>query len=144
MPNETPPELVEKILEMTARYPTYSYVRISQQLRLVGIGVSPPAVRGVWQRQGLTLRLPAAAVARAEDGRRGRRPHRNPPAAAARHRGELTDPQQHIEAPKPGYLLCQDTYFVGTIKGVGRIYLQRVVDANCSLASASCICRRCR
>ena len=33
MPNETPPELVEKILEMTAKYPTYSYVRISQQLR---------------------------------------------------------------------------------------------------------------
>ncbi len=56
MPNETPPELVEKILEMTARYPVYSYVRISQQLRLVGVGVSPPAVRGVWQRQGLTLR----------------------------------------------------------------------------------------
>jgi transposase len=56
MPNETPPELVEKILEMTAKYPTYSYNRISQQLRLVGVGVSPPAVRGVLQRQGLTLR----------------------------------------------------------------------------------------
>jgi len=52
MPNETPPELVEKILEMTAKYPTYSYVRISQQLCLVGVGVSPPPVRGVWQRQG--------------------------------------------------------------------------------------------
>ena len=57
MPNETPPELVEKILEMTAQFPTYSYVRISQQLRLVGVGVSPPAVRGVWVRQGLTLKF---------------------------------------------------------------------------------------
>jgi len=48
MPNETPPELVEKILEMTAKYPTYSYVRISQQLRLIGVGVSPPASTTAW------------------------------------------------------------------------------------------------
>ena len=34
----------------------------------------------------------------------------------------MVDPEQHIEAPRPGYLLCQDTYFVGTIKGVGKIY----------------------
>jgi Helix-turn-helix domain len=33
MPNETPPELVARILDMTAEYPTYSYVRVSQQLR---------------------------------------------------------------------------------------------------------------
>jgi hypothetical protein len=32
------------------------------------------------------------------------------------------------------FLLCQDTYFVGTIKGVGKIYLQSVVDAHCLLA----------
>ena len=57
MPNETPPELEGKILEMTERYPTYSYLRISQQLRLVGVGVSPSAVRYVWQRHGLTLRF---------------------------------------------------------------------------------------
>jgi hypothetical protein len=50
-----------------------------------------------------------------------------------RHRGRLTDPEQHVEAPTPGFLLCQDTYFVGTIKGVGKIYQQSVVDANCSV-----------
>src|SRR5262249_37979420 len=48
-------------------------------------------------------------------------------------RGRVVDPAQHIEAPHPGFLLCQDTYFVGTIKGVGKIYLQSVIDANCSL-----------
>src|SRR5712692_244914 len=49
-----------------------------------------------------------------------------------RWRGKVTDPEQHIEAPRPGYLLCQDTYFVGTIKGVGRIYQQTVIDAHSS------------
>src|SRR5690349_18647914 len=57
MPNETPSELAARILEMTERYPTRSYVFISHQLRLVGIGVSPSAVRAVWQRHGLTLRF---------------------------------------------------------------------------------------
>ena len=38
-----------------------------------------------------------------------------------------------MEAPEPGFLLCQDTYFVGSIKGVGKIYMQSVVDAHCSL-----------
>ena len=33
-----------------------------------------------------------------------------------------------IETHHPGYLLSQDTYYVGTIKGVGRIYQQTVID----------------
>jgi hypothetical protein len=37
-----------------------------------------------------------------------------------------------VEAPYPGYLLCQDTYSIGTIKG----YMQSVVDAHCSLGFA--------
>jgi len=39
----------------------------------------------------------------------------------ARHHRKQIDPEQHVESHKPGYLLCQDTYFMGTIKGVGRI-----------------------
>ncbi len=50
-----------------------------------------------------------------------------------RWQGRQSDPEQHIEAPHPSHLLCQDTYYVGTIKGVGRIYMQSVVDAHCSL-----------
>ncbi len=29
----------------------------------------------------------------------------------------------------PGYLFCQDTFYVGTIKGLGRIYQQTGIDA---------------
>jgi hypothetical protein len=56
MPNQTPPELEAKILEMTEQYPAYSYIRISQQLKLIGIGASPSAVCGVWQRHRLVAR----------------------------------------------------------------------------------------
>lgn len=50
-----------------------------------------------------------------------------------KHRRLTVDPEQHVEAPYTGYLLCQDTYLVGTIKGASKIYMQSVVDANCSL-----------
>ncbi|MFN9298875.1 MAG: IS481 family transposase, partial [Acidobacteriota bacterium] len=52
------------------------------------------------------------------------------------HAGRNGDPEQHIDAPHSRYLLCQDTYFVGTINGVGKVYMQTVVDAHCSQAFA--------
>jgi transposase len=133
MPNQTPPELEQKILEMTERYPTFSYLRISQQLRLVGIGVSPSAVRYVWQRHGLTLRYQRLLWLEQKTAARGGVLTESQLRLLRRHRGKLTDPEQHVEAPEPGFRLCQDTYFVGTIKGVGKIYMQSVVDAHCSL-----------
>ena len=33
-----------------------------------------------------------------------------------------------IETAHPGYLGSQDTYYVGTLKGVGRIYQQTFID----------------
>ncbi|KIC74679.1 Integrase core domain protein [Neochlamydia sp. EPS4] len=39
-----------------------------------------------------------------------------------------------IETEHPGYLLSQDTYYVGTIKGVGRIYQQTVIDTYSKVA----------
>jgi transposase InsO family protein len=42
--------------------------------------------------------------------------------------------ERHIESSRPGELLAQDTFFVGTLKGVGRVYLQAVVDTYGSYA----------
>jgi transposase InsO family protein len=134
MPNETPPEIVARILEMTERYPTRSYLFISQQLRLVGVGVTASAVRAVWQRQGLTLRFQRLLWLEQKTAAAGGVLTAHQARLLQRWQGKTVDPQRHVEAPHTGHLLCQDTYFVGTIKGVGRIYLQSVVDAHCSLA----------
>jgi len=135
MPNQTPPELEAQILEMTERYPTYSYLRISDQLKLVGIGVSPSTVRAVWQRVGLTLRIHRLLWLEQKTAAQGGILTERQIRLLQKHRGR-TDPEQHVEAPYPGYLLCQDTYFIGTIKGIGKIYMQSVVDAHCSLGFA--------
>ena len=39
-----------------------------------------------------------------------------------------------MESLYPGYLLSQDTFVVGTIKGIGKVYLQTVVDTYGSYA----------
>lgn len=136
MPNQVPPELETRILEMTAQYPTYSYLRISGQLRLIGVGVAPSAVRAVWQRHGLTLRIDRLLWLEKQSASNGGVLTERHLRLIRQHQRRRVDPEQHVEAPYPGYLLCQDTYFVGTIKGVGKIYMQSVVDAHCSLAFA--------
>ena len=45
--------------------------------------------------------------------------------------------KRKVESPYPGYLLSQHTFQVGTIKGVGRIWLQAVVDTDGSFAFGS-------
>ncbi len=57
MPNQTPPDLEQEILAMTAQYPTGSYLRLAEQFKREGIRVTPGMVRYVWQRNGLSTRI---------------------------------------------------------------------------------------
>lgn len=43
---------------------------------------------------------------------------------------------RHVESNAPGELLNQDTFYWGTLKGVGKVYVQVVVDTFCSLGFA--------
>jgi len=54
MPNQTPGELEQSILELTLQFPTYSYVRISKKLRDSGVKAPPSTVRAIWERHDLT------------------------------------------------------------------------------------------
>ena len=42
--------------------------------------------------------------------------------------------ERHVESSRPGELLSQDTFFVGHLKGVGKVYLHAVVDTYSSFA----------
>jgi hypothetical protein len=136
MPNQTPPETESQILEMTEGYPT---LQLPSHLGAVEAGRHRRFSRrraGRLHRHDLTLRIQhllwlehkTAAAGGVLTDRQIRLLHK--------HRSRTADPEQQVEAPYPGYLLCQDTFFVGTIKGVGKIYMQSVVDAHCSLGFA--------
>jgi transposase InsO family protein len=130
MPNAFDEEMTAKILDMTRRYPSYSYNRIAQQLQLSGVSVSGGGVRKVWDRQGLTRKL-ARFLWLEKETQEGRGIMTEQALKAIRRLkrlGEASD--QHVEASKPGELLSQDLYLVGFIKGVGKIYMQTAVDCS--------------
>jgi len=89
-------------------------------------------VRAVWQRHGLRLRLDRLLWLEQKTAAAGGVLTERHIRLLQKYRGKISDPEQPIESPRPGYLLCQDTNFIGTIKGVGKIYMQTVIDAYCS------------
>lgn len=90
----------------------------------MGVGVSAAAVRYVWQRQGLTTRLARLLWLERRSAEGGVVLTERLKRLLQRAQTRSQDPEAHVESPQPGYLLCQDTYYLGTIKGVGRIYTQ--------------------
>jgi len=136
MPNQTPPELEAQILRMTQEYPTTGYVKLADQLKLIGVPAAASQVRGVWLRHGLLKKYDRLLWLEREAAATGGPLTERVRRLLARYERHTADPAQHVEAPYPGYLGCQDTYFVGTIKGVGRVYAQTFVDANTSWGAA--------
>jgi transposase InsO family protein len=55
---------------------------------------------------------------------------------AMERKKEKREARGEIETEHPGYLGSQDTYYVGTIKGVGRIYQQTFIDTYSRVAFA--------
>lgn len=57
-------------------------------------------------------------------------------AAALERKREEQQESGEIETAHPGYLGSQDTFYVGNMKGVGRIYQQTFVDTYAKMAFA--------
>ncbi len=56
MPNRTPAAIEGHIMKKTHASPTVSYIKLAEQMKEDGIGVTPTMVRYVWQRLGLSTR----------------------------------------------------------------------------------------
>jgi transposase len=143
MPNQTPPELERQILQMTTQFPTYSYVRIAGQLRLTGVGVSAAAVRAVWQRHGLTLRIQRLLWLEQKTAAAGGVLSEAMIRLLRKHRGRTVDPEQHVEAPYPGYLLrrciitcCRSTKSTASRSSIcSRTTAENFAGGNCAIPS---------
>ena len=133
--NRVAPELEEAVVTLAIDQPALGQVRVSNELRRRGDQISPAGVRGVWQRHDLETfkkRLAALEKKVAEEGvilTEGQL------AALERQRHD-DEAVGEIETEHPGYLGSQDTFYVGTLKGVGRIYQQTFVDTYSKWATA--------
>lgn len=121
-------QLVENaVVAFAVEKPAYGQVRVSNELRKQAISVSPGGVRSIWLRHDLETfkkRLKALEAKVAQEGIILTEDQ----VKALEKAKEEKQAHGEIETEHPGYLLGQDTYYVGTIKGVGRIYQQTVID----------------
>jgi transposase InsO family protein len=129
-------EAVEQaVLEFVIENPAAGQVRVSNELRKRGRFVSPTGVRSIWLRHGLqTFRLRLAALEK-KAAEAGLVLTEAQVAALERKREEQLEIGE-IETAHPGYLGSQDTFYVGNMKGVGRIYQQTFVDTYAKVAFA--------
>jgi transposase InsO family protein len=133
MKNRVAPEVEEAVVNMAYEYPAYGQTRVANELRKTGILVSGGGVRSIWVRHGLETfkkRLNLLEERAAQEGIVYTEAQLVALEAAKRERESHPD---EIETEHPGYLLSQDTFYVGYLKGVGRIYQQTVIDTYSSV-----------
>src|SRR6266852_3755309 len=125
--NRTAPEIEEAAVALAIEQPAWGQVRVSDALKRRGLSISPAGVRCVWQRHDLASmkqRLKALEAKVAQDG------ILLTEAQIAALEKAKADKEAHgeFESECPGYCGAQDTFYVGTLKGVGRIYQQSFID----------------
>jgi transposase InsO family protein len=133
--NRVAPEIEQKVLDYSLEFPTHGQVRVSNELRKQGIQVSAGGIRSIWVRHGLqvkSLRLKRLEEWAAENGE----VLTESQVKALEEAKEEKEAYGEVESPHPGFLLAHDTCYIGTIKGVGRIYQQTAIDTHANVGFA--------
>ena len=133
--NRVEPAVEQAVVEYAIEFPAHGQARASNELRKQGIFVSASGVRSIWLRHQLSnlkSRLKALERKVAEQG-----------LILTEAQVQALEKKKHddqacgeIETAHPGYLGSQDTFYVGTLKGVGRIYQQSYIDTYAKVAHA--------
>ena len=139
--NRVDAAIESEILALAIDKPAYGQVRVSNELKKRGMFVSPGGVRGVWQRNELETFRKRLKALEAKVAQEGLILSEDQIRAMEKAREEK-EAHGEIETAHPGYLGAQDTYYVGTIKGVGRIYQQTFIDTYSKIAYAKLYDRR--
>lgn len=125
----------QAVIDHAIAEPAHGQQRTSNELRKKGVFVSGSGVRSIWLRHHLEnfkKRLKALEDKVAQDGLILTEAQ----VAALEKKQQEDEACGEIETAHPGYLGSQDTFYVGNLKGVGRIYQQTFVDTYSKVAFA--------
>ena len=133
--NRIAPELESRVVALAIEQPAWGQLRIANELAKEGCRISATGVRGVWFRHDLHTmkkRLVALETLSAQEGR----VLTEAQVAALERVQREKETRGEFESECPGYCGAQDTFYVGTLKGVGRIYQQTFIDTYSKVAFA--------
>lgn len=125
--NRVNPEIEEAVLKYSLEFPTHGQVRVSNELKKSGLIVSAGGIRSIWVRHNLEVRKK-----RLERLEKWSAENQNilteSQVQALETAKEEKEAHGEIESFHPGFLVGQDTFYVGWIKGIGKIFQQTGID----------------
>ena len=125
-PNTTPEEVVRQVLEFSLRHPTWGCTKVSDGLKREGVSVSSPTVQKILIRNEMASRYERLLKLEERHFKEGL--ELTPEQIALIEKNNPCFAERHVESSTPGELLSQDTKLIGTLSGIGRVYLHAVVD----------------
>lgn len=131
--NRVPEHIEEAVVALAIENPALGQVRAANELAQRGILISASGVRSVWVRyelESFKKRLKALEAKSAQEGW----VLTEEQVQALEKAKQEKEAHGEIETEHPGYLGSQDVYYVGNMKGVGRIYEQTFIDTYCRVA----------
>jgi transposase InsO family protein len=133
--NRVPEDIEQAVVGFAFENPSFGQKRASDTLRQRGVFISAAGVRCVWLRHGLETFQKRLKGLEERVARTGEVLTEYQLRALEKAKEEKIA-WGEIETEHVGYLGSQDTFYVGTLKGVGRIYQQTFIDTYSAVAFA--------
>ena len=131
-PMATPPAVVERLLALSLEHPAWGCDRLSAMLKLEGTSVSSPTIQQLLITHGMASKYDR--LLKLEERLAGAPIELTAEQIAFIEQHNPCFAERHVESSRPGELLAQDLFYVGQLKGVGKVYLDTVIDTYGSYA----------
>jgi hypothetical protein len=125
--NRVQQEIEDAVVALALEQPAFGQIRVANEMKKLGLSISPAGGRGVWLRHDLETMKKRLKALEAKVAQEGLILTEAQVVALEKAKAEK-ETQGEFESACPGYCGAQDTFYVGNMKGVGRIYQQTFID----------------